>query len=47
MLKVACIKGQPYFFICVMWKKQLPEACFNLKLVLLLSLESLAVYVCP
>jgi hypothetical protein len=37
-------KLQPYFFIALMWKKQAPEACFNLKLVLLLSPESLADY---
>ena len=47
MLKVVCIKEQPYFFIGVMWKKQYHEACFNLKLVLLLTPISLAVCYTP
>jgi len=33
------------FFHRILWKKQAPNACFNLFLVLLLSLESVAVYV--
>jgi hypothetical protein len=33
------------FFHAFLWKKQTPNACFNLFLVLLLSLESVAVYV--
>jgi hypothetical protein len=32
------------FFHCILWKKQAPNACFNLFLVLLLSLESVADY---
>jgi hypothetical protein len=32
------------FFHCIMWKKQAPNACFNLFLVLLLSPESVAFY---
>jgi len=33
------------FFHCILWKKQASNACFNLFLVLLLSLESVADYV--
>ena len=33
------------FFHAYLWKKQASNACFNLFLVLLLSLESVAVYV--
>lgn len=33
------------FFHAFLWKKQAPNACFNLFLVLLLSPESVAVYV--
>lgn len=33
------------FFHCNLWKKQAPNACFNLFLVLLLSPESVADYV--
>lgn len=33
------------FFHAFLWKKQTPNACFNLFLVLLLSLELVAVYV--
>jgi hypothetical protein len=33
------------FFHSYLWKKQRPNACFNLFLVLLLSPESVAVYV--
>lgn len=32
------------FFHGIMWKKQRPNACFNLFLVLLLSPDSVAVY---
>jgi hypothetical protein len=33
------------FFHALLWKKQPPEACFNLFLVLLLSPDSVADYV--
>jgi hypothetical protein len=33
------------FFHVILWKKQAPNACFNLFLVLLLSPESVAAYV--
>lgn len=33
-----------YIFIIIMWKKQALNACFNLFLVLLLSLNSVAVF---
>lgn len=36
---------QSYFFIALMWKKQAPNACFNLFLVLLLSPDSVADHV--
>jgi hypothetical protein len=32
-------------FHCILWKKQPPNACFNLFLVLLLSPDSVADYV--
>jgi hypothetical protein len=32
------------FFHAILWKKQRPNACFNLFLVLLLSPDSVAVY---
>jgi len=32
------------FFHAIMWKKQAPNACFNLFLVLLLSPDSVAIY---
>jgi hypothetical protein len=44
-LKMACVEWATVFFHAIMWKKQAPRACFNLFLVLLLSLESVAVYV--
>ncbi|MCS3800298.1 hypothetical protein GGD38_005678 [Chitinophagaceae bacterium OAS944] len=33
------------FFHAYLWKKQAPNACFNLFLVLLLNPDSVAVYV--
>ena len=33
-----------YIFIIIMWKKQAPNACFNLFLVLLLSLNWVAFF---
>jgi hypothetical protein len=33
------------FFHAFLWKKQAPNACFNLFLVLLLNQDSVAVYV--
>ena len=36
-------KTTTVFFHAVLWKKQMPDACFNLFLVLLLNPDTLAV----